>query len=726
MTASSPPPVPPPPPASDWIVDPVRDFACYRLIDLAVAALDATFADQRLGQDYRRWLNDAKPKPGGRRTGAGRAAPVAPDVKRTPGDRVSMFELQVWRRDHDHAVHVLALPRRSEFLIAVVEEHFRAEVSAVYDPDALGLIMAGLESFTGNRQEAIRVARQFVEMIDGAAGNDDTGPSARTSGSAPRPAEETGSDPLAARVGLIVDRLAALSPERSRNGIPTRDQQFLAANPDALWVLRDGFVGQASTLRRSRPRTVAAWQIALEHQLEEIRFNAERGHDWAVAAIDRYQAELVTMARRSDVDLETWQALVIALDRAKIAIRPEVRAASVELASGAAQVPPAGSEIIRSLEEIVETGGGDPFRIAAHLFDAMAMMPPDFAQAGVSAIGGAPLPALRDVLPLVLLAPEATYRQAAAAALEQMAAEKRLTAAGLRRLITLRSWLPEAERRTVDQAIRRARLAGVDCAPWPTGQIRSLQATMIDGSGCQSVLAVAKDGNRHVFAGILIKQGFGIRDVMAERGLSRREGDTMLADVGAQVLTRPVSRPYLDGMIGHALFTGVEAGRMAPLALLEVAEVLGAADWRAERLDAEEELNRLLAELPADLAQPAGAARAVQDSGGWISMADLTGSWFEDDESVREICARHRRAPKKAAAAVLASVLEPRRAIWAERLVWMALWAGGGTAAATATAPGLPRWYDYALVARALYDGRPLVEVPLMAGIAQQTVASTG
>jgi len=284
----------------------------------------------------------------------------------------------------------------------------------------------------------------------------------------------------------------------------------------------------------------------------------------------------------------------------------------------------------------------------------------------------------------------------------------------LRRLIALRSWLPDGERRSVDQTIRRARLAGVDCAPWPSGQLRALQATVIDGSGCQSLVALAKDGTRTLFAGILTKQGFGVRDVMAERALSRRESEAMLAGVGSHVLARPVARPYLDLMVRHALWTGVSAGRVPPLALLEVAEVLGAAEWRAERLDPVAEAGHLLAHLPDGCSR----AEALQRSAGWTRLPELAGSWFEDDEQARDICAHHARAPRKAAAAVLAEVVAPRRALWAERLVWMALWARAG-----GEGPGLPPWSDYALVAQALYDGLPLERVPLMAEIARLTVA---
>ncbi|MEI6557362.1 MAG: hypothetical protein WCO00_03065 [Rhodospirillaceae bacterium] len=702
------------PTESPWVADPVRDFLCYRLVMLAVAVLDVAFADDGIDKEYRRWQKSARRKPRSRALAAG-----GPDNPASPAEPLK--EIRSWERPGGYTVRVLAQLKWGEFVVVIEEEDFRAEIMAIYDIDAFEVTAAGVESFAGDAVRAIEVAHRFVLMLE-EVGLDLDEPdlefaSAPLAGGTP----ESAVIEIGHRVELIADRVAAGLSGRPGDGLGLEDEHFLATTPAALWAIRDGFIARTAGGVAVESKALLAWQTLLEKQLEEIRFKAERKHAWALEMIDRYQSDLLTMAKRPGVDINTWQALVIALDRAKIGIRPDVRAASLDLAAGVAGRGPAAADIMRSMEEIVESGGGDPFRIAHHLFDAMTMMPPDFANAGVMMVSEAPLPALRDVLPLVLLAPEAACRQAAAAALEQMAAEKRLTPSGLRRLIALRSWLPEGERPTIDQAIRKARLAGVDCAPWPAGQVRALKATVIDGSGCQSLVALARDDRRTLFTGILTKQGFGVRDVILERGLARRDAEAMLASVADRVLTLAVTRPYLDRMVQHALWTGVSAGRMPPLELLEVAETLGAGDWRAQRLDAGAELEQLLSELPAGQATPAARIEALRRSAEWLKMPALADSWFEDDESARALCLAHGRNTKKLIPALLAEVIEPRRGIWAERLVWMALWtrAGGG-------GPGLPAWSDYARVAQALYAGAPLTEVPLMTAIAKLTAGHLG
>ncbi len=722
---------PPPTTDSPWVVDPLRDFVVYWLVALAVVALGETFADEKIDKGYRRWLKGTRRKP--------RAGAKAVCVETVAPVR----ELYVWNRPGGYAVRVIARADLNKFVVMVEEEHFQAEVTVGYDVDSATMEAASVERFVGDRHKAIELARHFCEIHEDDecdsvqespdSGSTDfdsiidflgsrlrngvlrdalfgTGPNGRGCTMPIEPEHKM-------RVAAIVSRLADASSSRKDEPRNPDDDRFLSNNPDALWAIRDGFIEQVSAGGRADLKLVLAWQSLLEAQLEEIRFKAERNHGWALSMIDRYQADLLAMAHNPDVDINTWQALVIALDRAKIEISSDVRAASLELAGREAGLSVGASDIMRSMEEIVETGGGDPFRIASHLFDAMTMMPPDFASIAVMMVSDAPLPALRDVLPLILLAPDPSCRLAAAAALEQMAAQKRLTPAGLRRLIALRSWIPESERRTVDQAIRRARLAGVDCAPWPSGQVKAVQATIIDGSGCQSLVASAKDGSRQMFTGILIKLGFGVRDVIAERSLLRREVQIMMAGVTANVLSQPVAREYLDRMVQHALWTGVAAGHMPPLGLLEVAEVLGAAEWRAQSLDPEAEVSRLLAEAALASTLSINLADALKRSAGWPLIPGLADSWFEDDKRARDISTRHARNRKKAVAAVLDEVIEPRRMAWAERLVWMALWAKAG-----GVVPGLPSWQDFALVASALYEAKPLAGIPLMGEIARQTV----
>ncbi|MEZ5583366.1 MAG: hypothetical protein R3F37_11995 [Candidatus Competibacteraceae bacterium] len=68
---------------------------------------------------------------------------------------------------------------------------------------------------------------------------------------------------------------------------------------------------------------------------------------------------------------------------------------------------------------------------------------------------------------------------------------------------------------------------------------------------------------------------------------------------------------------------------------------------------------------------------------------------------------------------VLAEVIEPRRAVWAEKLLWTVLWFKEQSAV-PAQADEL--WVNFLRVTRALLQGQPLNEIPLFTEIANRTV----
>ena len=90
------------------------------------------------------------------------------------------------------------------------------------------------------------------------------------------------------------------------------------------------------------------------------------------------------------------------------------------------------------------------------------------------------------------LVPKASIivRRAAAGALAQVAAS--LTPTEVRRLIAMRNRRPENERAEVDAVIRKARAAGIDCAPWSAGSIEAIVATAVDGATAQGFLLISR------------------------------------------------------------------------------------------------------------------------------------------------------------------------------------------------------------------------------------------
>ena len=94
-------------------------------------------------------------------------------------------------------------------------------------------------------------------------------------------------------------------------------------------------------------------------------------------------------------------------------------------------------------------------------------------------------------------------------------------------------------------------------------------------------------------------------------------------------------------------------------------------------------------------------------------------SWFEDDPAVRALAAGKPR-PKQAAVAkrVLEEILPARRAVWAERVLLLALWLRAGP---EKFMPGGSPWRDCARLAHALQAGDGLADLPAMVAIAERS-----
>ena len=278
----------------------------------------------------------------------------------------------------------------------------------------------------------------------------------------------------------------------------------------------------------------------------------------------------------------------------------------------------------------------------------------------------------------------------------------------------------------LDQAIRKARVNGVQPAQWEAAPDLVQRVSPIDGSGAQSMLFASRTGRSGLFAGLLLKQEFGIRDAWCNREASRREIASMVAEVQRKVVVPEVERSYIDLAVQHGIALGVATNNLPDAAFLEIAEAVGGADWKDRRIDAAAETERLFGELPAEQRNAGAITGSLRRTMGWMREDGLWDSWFEDDAEVREVLAEARQLEVDAASRLLLDgVMDQRRNAWAERFLLTALWA-------RAVKPGQPpplgrgaravTWRDMVVLAHEVLSARPLRDVPVMAEIAERTV----
>lgn len=445
--------------------------------------------------------------------------------------------------------------------------------------------------------------------------------------------------------------------------------------------------------------------MLMQAWLAELRMAAEVGDPEAGSVIDEFQAVLAGLARDSALDDESFLVLTTMLGNAGVPVAPAVQQEAARLTAALHEEEFAGIDAESALAEMVPLAAADPFALLEGLAESGHAMPAEVKAAMASALAGNPGTAAAGLL--LLLDPIATVRAEAARSLSRVAG--RLDGVALRRLITVRNWVPEPERGDIDRVVRAARTAGVVCASWPKPEVDQILGCSPDGSGSQSLMVVARAGRDRYFCPVLFRTG--VRDAYAQRRTKTQITSTV-AKARREVGLRPVSRHYLDCTVCHHLEVGLIEGRPPPAGLLDVAERAGAADWLPRRLDWRALLAALAVGLPAT---DDPARQRMLDMSEFTTLRDpIHTSWFEDGPMVAAaLSGRGRRDRGRAVERVLETIIEPAREKWAELFTWVAFGLReGGEGDADA----------FVVLAEALAGDAPVDRIPAMRAVAARTV----
>lgn len=452
----------------------------------------------------------------------------------------------------------------------------------------------------------------------------------------------------------------------------------------------------------------------LQRLLEHLRYRTDRGYADADALIADFQADIVERVKKGEVDARMPAFVGGALQQSKIPVSSELAAVSAKHATDPDDGGPLPTDARAALRGMLEACDGDPFMVVGSLVESGHAMPVETRGDLAGAFALSDIPEARSAAVLFLLDPASAVRRAVAGALGEVAAS--LSPTEVRRLIAMRNWRPKNERAGVDAVVRKARAAGIDCAPWEAGRIDTMLATGIDGAMTQGFLLVSPAGRKKRLSSILTKAG--VADAFSGEPETSRRIEATLADAGMDAPKLPVSRSYLDRAVAHHLALSIDKGEMPPLGLLQVAETIGGADWQPARTAFDEALAGLVAEVPKAMCEPAELASILRKSGELTDLEAVEQSWFEDDPQVAEVVERAGGGNReKLAAYLLQSVIARRRDKWAEIVLRTALW--------MREAPPEDDlcWRELALVAKALGAGRDMTEIGLMRDIALRTIA---
>jgi hypothetical protein len=519
------------------------------------------------------------------------------------------------------------------------------------------------------------------------------------------------------RVKAIAKRVA-----RQRDSeISEEDRTWLEQTPQVLPVIADSLI---ATINAPKPEEglVLAYHLLLALSLEFVRYRQDRGWEWADTMLTSFQQRLVEIGKTNAIPREDWLMMCSALTEARVPISDDIQTALADagfMPEDADAPPEEMLKMVRHLMDELARMVSSPFEVIEALKGSGAVLPAMLRSFMATELALSSHAMLREAVPLLLLDEDSSVRVAAAGALEQIAHPGTLSPDTLRRAITIRNWIPAEDRPPLDAAIRKARLAGVEIGAWPDPtRDLELYASVIDGSGAQSILAASRAAKKGVFTGVLLRHGTGVMDVWVDKELSRGQIGKLLREAQMAAPNVRVDMGFVDRVVQHAIGASVERNGVPPASLLEIAELLGGVEWKDRRIDIKAEADRLFEDLdPADRT-PDGIVAGFVRTGEWMSKEDVFGSWFEDGPQVRRALARLPRNDKAGMmAVVMRDILPPQRAKWAEWFLILALWFKAAVDAKQRT-----RARDAIIVAHALTGDGPLDDIPVMGVIAAQTV----
>jgi hypothetical protein len=458
--------------------------------------------------------------------------------------------------------------------------------------------------------------------------------------------------------------------------------------------------------------------------LQELRNDMERGRKGAIERMDALQASLASHIFGEEGDPNLCAAVGRVLLESRVEILPVIHEANrrrmLSFPSGTEGGVPVDIDTYLG-EGLREMGCTDPYAALDLILEQTGLMEPAYQIAMIGEMLASSIDHLREIAVLMLFHPRQDVRNAVAAMLGRVKGET-VSSETLKRLIIIRNWFPQEIRKDLDTAITNARRAKVECAPLKGHHLHSVIATTIDGAGAQSFWISVGEKKRFDLCNILWKQGVGVIDTFIHRLPSAKGVDQFLAGLPGVMCFANVDPAYIDKVLCHALAIGVAHGGAPHRGLLQIAELIGTDHWKAEPFDPERELSALredLARHKPELLSSEGVAMALEESEEWPELEDFADAWFEDDELVEQVMLHARQGKRgnkesRAIADITVEVLEPRRAVWLERLTLMTLWLKSQQ---SSTIP----WHRMFHVAAGIAGGYPLKDIPLMHSIAKVT-----
>jgi hypothetical protein len=507
--------------------------------------------------------------------------------------------------------------------------------------------------------------------------------------------------------------LADMVSERL-SGATQRSMRALDEEPEHVLALVD-LIAKEGKKKRPSDGLISAYAFLIAHGLEVLRYAVDREDATTIALVARLRQHLIEAGGTGRMTPPVLLLVLHQFTAAKLEIGDGLRILMQTLMENDSDARAAcdRGEAADHFSRIVEQLGGDPFAIHAYLAETVEAMPEGGRVGLVMATFAEKEPAIREAVVGFLLNETAEVRAKLIEMLELAAPHGLVSPTMLRRMIAMRNWLNAGDRGGLDKAIKSARKKSLECAPVPRPVVRQVLSSDVDGSGAFTLLVIAEEAGKPLVAGLLVKQGFGVRDAWVRRNSSPADLRELLEQVAREIGLSETSLDYARIVCSMALAINLEVGHPPPFALVDYAEAVGLAELNPCPMPIGNLVADLLSEADTTGLSAAAVAQTLRQSADWLEEYPTLETWFE--ENVAKGIGTKRAPRAKQMAFLLAGPLHASRRRCAELAAWMAL---------SLKHRGHPGdWQGFAILARELLGDRPLDEIGLMKSIAHTTIA---
>lgn len=477
----------------------------------------------------------------------------------------------------------------------------------------------------------------------------------------------------------------------------------------------------AENEEESSPLLMACYHY-IEMCLVQLKLAEEHFQKWAEQLIDQYQKALLKLMSTT-TDSSCWLPIINLFFDAEIPLNDDVKQMylSVMEQSQKQQNNKAQQQIL--VEQLLSNeSDASEFEIAELFLAQTNALPADYFPSFLKELLSFKLNKATNTAILFLLHPLAEVRNTIIQHANEIFAHINLPQSSMSRLLMIRHWLPEIERNPIELLLNNQRRQGQSFAKLGNAKIIELFATEMDGTGAQAMFLLIKRHDGYQAAGLLIKRYYGIKDTWLSPVLSKTEAKRYSQkNLQGGFYLRKINLDYLNLIISDHIYQAQKIDSVPHLNLLQLQELTGA-QWQAQPLNIDLIYQQLLKQLP-ELNQQY-QQKSLLRSAQWYKKYAFTESWFDEspelDKLVNQYCSfidgvKHCNI-SKAVPVIMTQYFEPRREQWLDHFLWMSLWAKAHSR------HNEYLWKDSFVIAQALYQNKPMLELPILQIICEHSI----